>query len=100
MPAPKFICFLKLWIVVIQKVKEANYFRKRKAPGYKFEDKSSDFTELSKNPSLEIDFIIAPPQMSRYIKISTEIYQIYLRYIAPEDIHIYSVDEVFIDVTN
>ena len=85
---------------VIQKVKEANYFRKRKAPGYKFEDKSSDFTELSKNPSLEIDFIIAPPQMSRYIKISTEIYQIYLRYIAPEDIHIYSVDEVFIDVTN
>ena len=91
---------LKLWIVVIQKVKEANYFRKRKAPGYKFEDKSSDFTELSKNPSLEIDFIIAPPQMSRYIKISTEIYQIYLRYIAPEDIHIYSVDEVFIDVTN
>ena len=85
---------------VIQKVKEANDFRKRKAPGYKFEDKSSDFTELSKNPSLEIDFIIAPPQMSRYIKISTEIYQIYLRYIAPEDIHIYSVDEVFIDVTN
>ena len=85
---------------VVQKVKEANYFRKRKAPGYKFEDKSSDFTELSKNPSLEIDFIIAPPQMSRYIKISTEIYQIYLRYIAPEDIHIYSVDEVFIDVTN
>ena len=85
---------------VIQKVKEANYFRKRKAPGYKFEDKSSDFTELSKNPSLEIDFIIAPPQMSRYMKISTEIYQIYLRYIAPEDIHIYSVDEVFIDVTN
>ena len=84
----------------IQKVKEANYFRKRKAPGYKFEDKSSDFTELSKNPSLEIDFIIAPPQMSRYMKISTEIYQIYLRYIAPEDIHIYSVDEVFIDVTN
>ena len=85
---------------VVQKVKEANYFRKRKAPGYKFEDKSSDFTELSKNPSLEIDFIIAPPQMSRYMKISTEIYQIYLRYIAPEDIHIYSVDEVFIDVTN
>ena len=85
---------------VIQKVKEANDFRKRKAPGYKFEDKSSDFTELSKNPSLEIDFIIAPPQMSRYMKISTEIYQIYLRYIAPEDIHIYSVDEVFIDVTN
>ena len=85
---------------IIQKVKEANDFRKRKAPGYKFEGKSSDFTELSKNPSLEIDFIIAPPQMSHYMKISTEIYQIYLRYIAPEDIRIYSVDEVFIDVTN
>ena len=85
---------------VIQKVKEANDFRKRKAPGYKFEGKSSDFTELSQNPSLEIDFLIAPPQMAHYMKISTEIYRIYLRYIAPEDIHVYSIDEVFIDATN
>ena len=85
---------------VIQKVKEANDFRKRKAPGYKFEGKSSDFTELSQNPSLEIDFLIAPPQMAHYMKISMEIYRIYLRYIAPEDIHVYSIDEVFIDATN
>lgn len=85
---------------VVQKVKEANALRKRKAPGYKFEGKSNDFAELSKNPSLEIDFLTAPPQMAHYIKISTEIYQIYLRYIAPEDIHVYSIDEVFIDATN
>ena len=85
---------------VIQKVKEVNSLRQRKAPKHNFSGKSTDFTELSKNPSLEIDFLIAPPQMSRYMKISTEIYQIYLRYIAPEDIHVYSIDEVFIDATN
>ena len=85
---------------VIQKVKEANGLRQRKAPKHIFLGKSSDFTELSKNPSLEIDFLIASPQMAHYMKISTEIYQIYLRYIAPEDIHVYSIDEVFIDATN
>ena len=85
---------------VIQKVKEANGLHQRKAPKHIFSGKSSDFTELSKNPSLEIDFLIASPQMAHYMKISTEIYQIYLRYIAPEDIHVYSIDEVFIDATN
>ena len=56
--------------------------------------------ELQKNPSLKIDYIIAPPRMARYMEYSTKIYNIYLKYIAPEDIHIYSIDEVFIDVTH
>ena len=47
-----------------------------------------------------IDFIIAPPRMSHYIEVSSRVYSIYLKYIAPEDIHVYSIDEVFMDVTN
>ncbi len=85
---------------VIQKVKEVNAVRKRKAPDKKFTEKSFDAAELSSNPSLELDFITAPPQMAHYMKISTEIYKTYLKYISPEDIHVYSIDEVFIDVTN
>lgn len=66
----------------------------------KFSGKSSDDTELKKDPSLEIDFIIATPQMAKYMEVSSKIYSIYLRYIAPEDIHVYSIDEVFIDLTS
>ncbi len=65
-----------------------------------FSGSSDDSTELHKNPSLKIDYIIAPPRMARYMEYSTKIYNIYLKYIAPEDIHIYSIDEVFIDVTH
>lgn len=83
----------------IQKVKEANALRLSKAPGRKFTGKSWDAEELKANPSLEIDFIVAPPRMAHYIECSTKIYQIYLKYIAPEDIHVYSIDEVFIDAT-
>ena len=61
---------------------------------------SDDSLELQKNPSLKIDYITAPPRMARYMEYSTKIYNIYLKYIAPEDIHIYSIDEVFIDVTH
>ena len=85
---------------VIQKVKTANEIRKLKAPNHVFCGYSDDSTELKKKPSLKIDYIIAPPRMARYMEYSTKIYNIYLKYIAPEDIHIYSIDEVFIDVTH
>ena len=83
----------------IQKVKEVNALRRAKAPGREFKGKSWDANELKADPSLEIDFIIAPPRMAHYMECSTKIYQIYLKYVAPEDIHVYSIDEVFIDVT-
>ena len=85
---------------VIQKVKTANEIRKLKAPNKVFCGSSDDSIALQKNPSLKIDYITAPPRMARYMEYSTKIYNIYLKYIAPEDIHIYSIDEVFIDVTH
>lgn len=85
---------------VIQKVKYANNERIRQAPGRKFTGKSSNSVELNNNPSLELDYIIAPPQMAKYIDYSTKIYNVYLKYVAPEDMHIYSIDEVFMDITS
>ena len=85
---------------VIQKVKTANEIRKLKAPNHVFCGSSDDSIALQKNPSLKIDYITAPPRMARYMEYSTKIYNIYLKYIAPEDIHIYSIDEVFIDITH
>lgn len=85
---------------VIQKVKAANNIRKIKAPNHVFCGSSDDNLELQKKTSLKIDYIIAPPRMAHYMEYSTKIYNIYLKYIAPEDIHIYSIDEVFIDVTH
>ena len=85
---------------VIQKVKEANSDRKWKAPNHTFTGASDDSEELCENPALEIDYIVASPRMALYMEYSTKIYNIYLKYIAPEDIHIYSIDEVFMDVTN
>ena len=85
---------------VKQKIKEINYQR-RKLNNYKnFIGKSYFDNELKNNKELELDLIIAPPRMAYYIKYSTDIYNIYLKYIAPEDILIYSIDEVFIDITN
>ena len=84
---------------VIQKVSAANNIRKLKAPNKVFCGSSDDSLELQKKTSLKIDYIIAPPRMARYMEYSTKIYNIYLKYIAPEDIHIYSIDEVFIDAT-
>lgn len=81
---------------VVQKVKEANAKRRRNAPGGKFTGESYDAKELEENPSLAISYLVAPPRMALYMKYSTEIYNIYLRYIAPEDIHVYSIDEVMI----
>ena len=84
---------------VIQKVKEVNALRQTRIPGRRFTGKSCNTAELETDPSLELDFIIAPPHMANYMACSAQIYQIYLKYIAPEDIHVYSIDEVFIDAT-
>ena len=85
---------------VIQKVKEINIARKRNLRGKDFKGKSSNDIELKNKPELELDFIIAPPRMAYYMEYSTRIYDIYLKYFAPEDIFAYSIDEVFCDVTH
>ncbi|MFV0353409.1 MAG: DNA methylase [Oscillospiraceae bacterium] len=85
---------------VVQKVREANAKRKRKAPGRVFTGASYNAPELEASPELSIDYIVAPPQMAHYMKCSAQIYNTYLKYIAPEDIHVYSIDEVFMDVTD
>ena len=84
---------------VIQKVREINARRRQAAPGHQFTGTSCQDPELKKEPSLALDYVTAPPQMARYMKISGDIYEVYLKYIAPEDIHVYSIDEVFLDVT-
>lgn len=85
---------------VKQRVKEANAGRQHDAPGHWLDGTSHFFSELQADPSLAIDFIIAPPRMAYYMEYSTRIYQVYLKYIAPEDIVVYSIDEVFMDVTD
>ena len=85
---------------VKQRVKEANAGRQHDAPGHRLDGTSHFFSELQADPSLAIDFIIAPPRMAYYMEYSTRIYQVYLKYIAPEDIVVYSIDEVFMDVTD
>ena len=85
---------------VVQKVKEINRQRLRKAPGHRFTGSSADAGELAVHPDWKLDYIVAPPRMALYLKRSTEIYHIYLKYIAPEDIHVYSIDEVMMDVTH
>ncbi|QNO13294.1 DNA methylase [Alkalicella caledoniensis] len=85
---------------VVQKVREVNALRKSKAPGRVSSGASFNDSELKSSPSISLDYIVAQPQMARYIEYSTQIYNIYLKYIAPEDLHVYSIDEVFIDATN
>lgn len=84
---------------VVQKVREVNAIRKSQIPDHTFEGKSCNDTELKANAALEVDYIVAVPRMACYMEYSTRIYEIYLKYIAPEDIHVYSIDEVFLDVT-
>ena len=84
---------------VVQKVAEVNAFRRMAAPRQTFTGKSWDDTALKENPALELNYITAPPRMALYMAHSTRIYEIYLRYVAPEDIHVYSIDEVFLDAT-
>ncbi|KWW24519.1 MAG: DNA polymerase V, partial [bacterium P3] len=85
---------------VIQKVEEINRERKRRIGYTPFTDKSYYDPELKENPELELDYIVAPPRMAYYIQYSTRVYEVYLKYIAPEDIYPYSIDEVFIDATD
>ena len=85
---------------VVQRVKAVNVQRKYASPGRKFTGQSYSAAELNKNPGLELTYITAPPRMALYTKYSTQIYSIYLKYVAEEDIHVYSIDEVFIDATN
>lgn len=84
---------------VIQKVREVNAIRLQKAPNRCFTGKSINFQELHSHNELALDYIVAPPRMACYMETSTAIYEIYLKYFAPEDIHVYSIDEVFIDAT-
>lgn len=81
-------------------MKEVNSARRWKAPDRTFTGSSDDSIELKENPALELDYIVAPPRMAYYLEYSTKIYSVYLKYIAPEDIFPYSIDEVFIDATN
>jgi DNA polymerase V len=85
---------------VVQRVKEVNVRRKEQAPGHTFTGASCNARELQADPSLKLDYVIAQPRMALYMEYSTRIYDIYLKYVAPEDMHVYSVDEVFIDVTD
>jgi DNA polymerase V len=84
---------------VVQKVEEINKSRINNAPNKTFLGSSYNDIELKQNPALSLDYIAAPPRMALYLEYSTKIYNIYLKYVAHEDMHVYSVDEVFIDVT-
>lgn len=84
---------------VVQKVEEVNARRRSKAPNRQLTGKSSDSYLLAKHRDWAVDYIVAPPQMAHYMYISSRIYELYLEYVAPEDIHVYSIDEVFIDAT-
>ncbi len=95
---------------VVQRVKEVNaerlragirsgHIRKDESGKYQFTSSSFDAAALMSDPSLELSYYVAPPRMRLYEEYSTRIYSIYLKYIAPEDIHVYSIDEVFVDVT-
>ena len=84
---------------VVQKIARVNAERRQQIHGRNFSGSSTDATELQANPELQVDYIVAPPRMAHYIEHSSRIYNIYLKYLAPEDMHIYSIDEVFMDVS-
>lgn len=81
---------------VVEQVGQNNALRRQRG---KPAGKSWDAIALKKDPALQVDYIVAPPQMAKYMQYSARIYEVYLKYVAPEDIHVYSIDEVFIDVT-
>ena len=85
---------------VVQRVDEVNALRRSRAPGRELSGSSQLASELERDPSLALDYIVAPPRMAHYMEYSTRIYKIYLRYAAPEDIHVYSIDEIFLDATD
>ncbi len=83
----------------LTQIRQANALRRERAPGRRFTGISCDARELERDPSLEIGYIIAAPQMANYMQCSAKIYETYLQFVSPEDIHVYSVDEVFMDIT-
>ena len=83
----------------IQQIRRVNAERLQKAPGRRFTGSSYDARQLAAHPEWELSYIAASPRMGHYIQYSTRIYQVYLKYIAPEDIHVYSIDEIFADIT-
>ena len=85
---------------VVAKIKEVNYKRKKENYNRNFTGKSFNNEELKNNKNLEVDYIIAPPRMAYYMKYSTKIYNVYLKYISPDDIYVYSIDEIFCDITD
>ena len=85
---------------VVQKVRDVNRQRQRNAPNGKLTGKSCFAPELKADKTLTVDYLVAPPRMAYYMEMSTRIYQVYLKYVAPEDMHVYSIDEVFIDATD
>ena len=85
---------------VIQRVEQVNKERLQKAPGRKFTAASYDKKELEEHPDYKMEYVVAPPRMALYVEYSTRIYNVYLKYIAPEDIHVYSIDEVMMDLTS
>ena len=84
---------------VVERVRQVNAERQRRAPGGRLTGKSADNLALKADASLAVDYLVAPPRMAKYIEVSMQIYGIYLKYISPEDIHTYSIDEVLMDVT-
>jgi len=84
---------------VVQRVREVNQQRQMQCGG-RLKGKSYNDNELKQHPDWELDYVVAPPRMGHYMEVSSRVYQTYLKYIAPEDIHVYSIDEVFMDVTN
>ena len=85
---------------VVQRVRAVNADRRLQAPGRQFRGKSANAAELQADPSLELDYVAAVPRMGRYMEVSAKIYSVYLKYVSPDDIHVYSIDEVFIDATS
>lgn len=85
---------------VVRQVRGVNELRRRNAPGWKLTSASSDNTAVQSDPSVALDYIVAPPRMARYMEVSGKVFSTYLKYVAPEDILVYSCDEVFADVTD
>lgn len=85
---------------VVQKVREVNALRQQNAPGRTLTGSSFHDPELKRHPELALDYVVAPPRMALYMKRSAQIYDVYLKHVAPSDIHPYSIDEVFIDATD
>ena len=84
---------------VIEKLREVNAARRLAAPGRRLTGEATDAAELRAHPELAVGYLAARPQMAKYMELSSRIYAVYLKYVSPDDIHVYSIDEVFIDAT-